>query len=80
MFGNMKDKLAARKNACKKTPAATAPMANAYAIGHSARKNQKPSRNSSPQEERPKQARGISIHTEMAMINFIKPCKIRLVT
>ncbi|KAJ4881663.1 Receptor-like serine/threonine-protein kinase SD1-8 [Raphanus sativus] len=57
MFGNMKDKLAARKNACKKTPAATAPMANAYAIGHSARKNQKPSRNSSPQEERPKQAR-----------------------
>ncbi|KAF2621036.1 hypothetical protein F2Q68_00038729 [Brassica cretica] len=31
MSGNTKDKIAARKNAGKTTPAATAPMANAYA-------------------------------------------------
>ncbi|KAF2574449.1 hypothetical protein F2Q70_00003699 [Brassica cretica] len=31
MFGNMKDKIAVRNNAGKTTPAATTPMANAYA-------------------------------------------------
>ncbi|KAF3603325.1 hypothetical protein F2Q69_00035258 [Brassica cretica] len=31
MSGNMKVKIAVRNNAGKKTPAATAPMANAYA-------------------------------------------------
>ncbi|KAF3560579.1 hypothetical protein DY000_02015114 [Brassica cretica] len=31
MYGNTKDKIAFRKNAGKTTPAATAPMANAYA-------------------------------------------------
>ncbi|KAF3522813.1 hypothetical protein F2Q69_00046053 [Brassica cretica] len=31
MSGNMKDKIAVRNNAGKTTPAATAPMANAYA-------------------------------------------------
>ncbi|KAF2578817.1 hypothetical protein F2Q68_00004280 [Brassica cretica] len=31
MSGNTKDKIAVRNNACKKSPAATAPMANAYA-------------------------------------------------
>ncbi|KAF3504727.1 hypothetical protein F2Q69_00043308 [Brassica cretica] len=31
MFGNTKDKIAVRNNAGKTTPAATAPMANAYA-------------------------------------------------
>ena len=31
MSGNTKDKIAVRNNAGKKTPAATAPMANAYA-------------------------------------------------
>ncbi|KAF3537996.1 hypothetical protein F2Q69_00019633 [Brassica cretica] len=31
MSGNTKEKIAVRNNASKKTPAATAPMANAYA-------------------------------------------------
>ncbi|KAF3601506.1 hypothetical protein F2Q69_00035618 [Brassica cretica] len=31
MSGNMKEKIAVRNNAGKKTPAATAPMANTYA-------------------------------------------------
>ncbi|KAL0660734.1 hypothetical protein Bca4012_097571 [Brassica carinata] len=31
MSGNMKDKIAVRNNAGKTSPAATAPMANAYA-------------------------------------------------
>ncbi|KAF3601562.1 hypothetical protein F2Q69_00034355 [Brassica cretica] len=31
MYGNKKEKIAVRNNAGKKTPAATAPMANAYA-------------------------------------------------
>ncbi|KAF2540476.1 hypothetical protein F2Q70_00036126 [Brassica cretica] len=31
MSGNTKEKIAVHKNAGKKTPAATAPMANAYA-------------------------------------------------
>ncbi|KAF3603653.1 hypothetical protein F2Q69_00036401 [Brassica cretica] len=31
MSGNTKDKIAVRNNAGKKTPATTAPMANAYA-------------------------------------------------
>ncbi|KAF3608360.1 hypothetical protein DY000_02049973 [Brassica cretica] len=31
MFGNTKEKIAVRNNAGKKTPAATPPMANAYA-------------------------------------------------
>ncbi|KAF3591166.1 hypothetical protein DY000_02021204 [Brassica cretica] len=31
MYGNTKEKITVRNNAGKKTPAATAPMANAYA-------------------------------------------------
>ncbi|KAF3543292.1 hypothetical protein DY000_02006279 [Brassica cretica] len=31
MYGNTKEKIAVRNNSGKKTPAATAPMANAYA-------------------------------------------------
>ncbi|KAF2550512.1 hypothetical protein F2Q68_00033835 [Brassica cretica] len=51
MSGNTKDKIAFRNNTGKKTPAATAPIANAYANATMPeKKNQKPSRDFSPQE------------------------------
>jgi len=50
MSGNTKDKIAVRNNAGKTTPAATAPMANAYANATVPEKNRKPSREFSPQE------------------------------
>lgn len=51
MTGNTKDKIAARNNAGKTTPVATAPMANAYANTAVLYKIKKPSCDFSPQEE-----------------------------
>ena len=50
MSRNTKDKIAVRNNASKTTPAATAPMPNAYAIATVPEKKSKPSRDFSPQE------------------------------
>ncbi|KAF2605950.1 hypothetical protein F2Q68_00044144 [Brassica cretica] len=49
MSRNTKDKIAARNNASKTTPA-PAPMPNAYAIATVPEKKSKPSRDFSPQE------------------------------
>jgi len=50
MSGNTKEKIAVRNNAGKKTPAATAPMANAYANATVLDKNRKPCYDFSSQE------------------------------
>ncbi|KAL0667955.1 hypothetical protein Bca4012_030659 [Brassica carinata] len=52
MSGNLKDKIAVRNNAGKTTPAATAPMANAYANATVPKKKKKSklNRDFSPQE------------------------------
>ncbi|KAF2533205.1 hypothetical protein F2Q70_00029697 [Brassica cretica] len=61
MSGHTKEKIAVRNNAGKTTPAATAPMANAYANATVPEKNRKPSRNFSPQERSSSnQARSLS--------------------
>ncbi|KAF3503948.1 hypothetical protein F2Q69_00043684 [Brassica cretica] len=50
MSGDTKEKIAVRNNAGKKTPAATAPMANAYANATVLEKIEKPLCDFSPQE------------------------------
>ena len=50
MSENTKDKITVRNNTGKTTPAATTPMANAYANAIVPKKNRKPSRDFSPQE------------------------------
>ncbi|KAF3543837.1 hypothetical protein DY000_02007587 [Brassica cretica] len=50
MSENKKDKITVRNNAGKTTPAASAPMANAYAKATVLEKIKKPSRDFSPQE------------------------------
>ncbi|KAF3603344.1 hypothetical protein F2Q69_00038455 [Brassica cretica] len=75
MSGNTKEKIAVRNNAGKKTPAATAPMGNAYANATVLEKNEKPFCDFSPQDVNParfahcgklsKQITDIAVHTEL---------------
>ncbi|KAF2607068.1 hypothetical protein F2Q68_00045167 [Brassica cretica] len=61
MSRNTKDKIAVRNNAGKTTPAATAPMANAYANAIVPKKSKKPSRDFSPTGSATKRACDFSV-------------------